>query len=258
MTDSNLKVTLIQPDLHWEDIEANLRSFEEKIKSASESDLIVLPEMFTTGFTMNASGLAEEMNGRSMTWMRRMAQAKQAVVCGSMIIHENGRYYNRLIWMRSDGTFEHYDKRHLFSLAKEHKTYTPGQRKLIVKLGEWSICPQICYDLRFPVWARNVEEYDVLINVANWPESRRLAWTTLTRARAIENQCYVVAVSRVGRDGNEVKHFGGSVVVGPLGEVIWEQLEAEAVHTVTLSKQLLYETRRKLPFLKDRDTFEIR
>jgi predicted amidohydrolase len=160
--------------------------------------------------------------------------------------------------MRPDGSHAHYDKRHLFSLAKEQDTYTAGTRKLIVTLGEWTICPQVCYDLRFPVWSRNAEEYDLLLNVANWPEKRSQAWRTLLRARAIENQCYVVAVNRVGNDGNDVYHSGDSAVIDPMGETVWERSHDEAVETVTISRQVIYETRRKFPFLADRDDFEVR
>lgn len=269
-SDKILRVALIQSQIHWEDIEANLAMFAQKIGSVEDADLIVLPEMFSTGFTMNAVELAEEMNGPTMQWMARMAKESGAQICGSLIMRTltddgrlsfaegRGEAYNRLVWMRPDGTFEHYDKRHLFSLAREEATYTPGRKKLIVRLRDWRLCPQICYDLRFPVWSRNAEDYDVLINVANWPEKRSLAWRTLLRARAIENQCYVVGVNRIGEDGRGVYHSGDSAVIDPMGETLWERSDEESIQTVTLSRQLIYETRRKFPFLKDRDEFDVK
>lgn len=254
-----LRVTLIQSNIHWENIPGNLSMFEGKIRSIHDTDLIVLPEMFSTGFTMNAERLAEEMDGRTLQWMGTLSREVNATICGSIIIRAEGAFYNRFIWMRPDGTFEYYDKRHLFSLAKEHETFTAGTRKLLIRHGEWTICPQICYDLRFPVWSRNAEGYDVLLNVASWPEKRGLAWRTLLRARAIENQCYVVGLSRVGDDGEGVLQSGSSAVIDPMGEVVWEGSPVdEAIQTVTLSSQSIYETRRKLPFLKDRDLFELK
>lgn len=254
----DLRVTLIQSVLHWEDIEANLKMFGKKIHSIDETDLIVLPETFSTGFTMNAALVAEEMDGRTVQWMQRMSQEANAVICGSVIIKEDDKYYNRLLWMRPDSTYEVYNKRHLFSLAKEDKTFTPGVKKLIVQLGDWTICPQVCYDLRFPVWARNIEDYDVLINVANWPKPRIIAWKTLLRARAIENQCYVIGLSRVGIDGNGIEHTGDSAVIDLLGEAIWTESGIETIQNITLSRRHIYETRRKFQFLADRDDFTIK
>jgi predicted amidohydrolase len=255
--EKDLRITLIQAKLLWEDVEGNLDLFEAKLGGVGETDLILLPEMFNTGFTMNAAPLAEEADGRTMQWMSRLAAETKAVICGSIIIQDSGHFYNRLVWMRQDGTYELYDKRHLFSLAKENRTYTAGKDRLIVKLSDWTIYTQICYDLRFPVWSRNVDGYDVLVNVANWPEKRKSAWKTLLRARAIENQCFVAGLNRVGDDGHGVYHSGDSAIIDPMGETIWELSDEEGLSTVNLSRSVVYETRRKFPFLSDRDQFQM-
>lgn len=255
---------MVQAALHWEDAEENLRIFTDFIKPLKNStDLIVLPEMFSTGFSMRASALAEEMNGKSVMWMKQMARKSNAVIAGSLIIRERGKFYNRLIWMRPDGRHAHYDKRHLFSMGDEHKYYSAGSRRLIVSWKGWSICPMVCYDLRFPVWCRNSkqssknERYDILIFVANWPERRCFAWKHLLQARAIENQSYVIGVNRIGNDGHGIYHSGDSAVIDPLGEVIFTQADTPFSRTFHLSKERLAYIRSKMPFLDDADRFKI-
>jgi omega-amidase len=256
----NLKVTVFQGYLFWENIDKNLQNISLRLSGIREkTNLIILPEMFNTGFTMNAEALGEEMGGKTMQWMQQTAQKYDCVVTGSLIIKENGNYYNRLIWMRPDGSHEHYDKRHLFALGKEHNTYTAGKDKLIVELNGWKICPMICYDLRFPVWLRNVDEdYDVLMIVANWPEKRALHWRTLIPARAVENQSYVIAVNRVGHDGNEVYHSGDSTCIDPNGNVVYYKRDEEDVYTFSIIYDEVKRIRRALPFLKDADGFELK
>jgi predicted amidohydrolase len=256
----DLKVTIIQTALHWENVEANLKMFSEKISSLSEAThLIVLPEMFTTGFTMNNKALAESMKGRTVEWMKQMAKQKKCVITGSMIIKEKKKYYNRLIWMFPSGKFKIYDKRHLFRYANEQNYYTAGKKKLIVELNGWKICPLICYDLRFPVWIRNKNNaFDVLLFVANWPERRNHPWKTLLMARAMENQCYVIGVNRVGNDGNNVYHSGDSAVINFKGEFISKTSpHEESIETVTLSKKALDDWRETFPAWMDADKFRL-
>jgi len=280
---SHLTFTLIQTDLQWEDKTANLQMLEKKIHSIPHpTQIIVLPEMFNTGFSMKPEELAEDMNGPTVAWMKRMAMEKRVIITGSLMIrqsvhgelqdHETGtngqaNYFNRLIWMLPNGQYGMYDKRHLFAYAGEDKHYTAGSKRLIASVNGWKINLQVCYDLRFPVWARQavthsaegerVAEFDVLIYVANWPERRVHAWKTLLVARAIENQCYVVGVNRTGNDGNGIYHSGNSMVIDAMGEVLVEKEHEEAIHTITLSKEKLDEIRRKLPFLKDADDFSL-
>ena len=255
----NLKISIFQGYLFWENIDKNLQNIELRLGSIREkTEFIILPEMFTTGFTMNAAALAEPMDGKSMQWMHKIAVKYDAVVTGSLIIKESNKYYNRLIWMRPDGSHEHYDKRHLFALGKEHETYTAGNKRIIIELNGWKICPVICYDLRFPVWLRNVGgEYDLLLIVANWPERRALHWRTLIPARAIENQAYVVAVNRVGHDGNEIYHSGDSNCIDPNGKVIYYKRDEEDIYTFSIVGDEIEKIRRAMPFLKDADKFEI-
>ncbi|MDB5110264.1 MAG: amidohydrolase [Mucilaginibacter sp.] len=255
----NLKITLFQGYLFWEKPDKNLQNISLRLSGIREkTDLIILPEMFSTGFTMNAAELAEPMNGKTMQWMHKIAAQYDCVVTGSLIITEKGKYYNRLVWMRPDGSYNCYDKRHLFALGKENETYTPGTKKLIVELKGWKICPVICYDLRFPVWLRNVEEaYDLLLIVANWPERRALHWRTLIPARAVENQTYVIGVNRVGHDGNEIYHSGDSTCIDPNGNVVYYKRDEEDVYTFTVNADELIKARRAFPFLKDADKFEI-
>ena len=259
---SALTFTVLQADLHWENKEANLQAFEEKIKSVSgKTHVMILPEMFSTGFSMNAVPLAEDMNGPTFHWLKRVAAQNKVIVTGSIIIKENDAFYNRLIWMLPNGQYGIYDKRHLFAYAGEDQQYTPGRQRLIASVNGWKINLMICYDLRFPVWARHTFseeqpfEYDVLIYVANWPERRSNAWKTLLQARAIENQSYVIGVNRVGTDGHNIYHSGDSMVVDPLGEILYHKIQDEDVYTITLQKEHLQQVREKFPFWKDRDAF---
>lgn len=270
---SNLLVTLIQTHLHWEDKAANLQMLEEKISSIKEkTEVVILPEMFSTGFSMNTEQLAETMDGQTVQWMKKIAAANKIILTGSLIIKEQapstsesaGRevYYNRLVWMLPNGQYGIYDKRHLFAFAGEDKHYTAGAKRLIAAVKGWKINLQVCYDLRFPVWARQQSqpegpEYDILLYVANWPERRSHAWKTLLQARAIENQCYVMGVNRVGNDGNGIYHSGDSMIIDPVGEVLYTKKEEEDIYTISLDKEHLIGAREKLPFLKDADRFLI-
>jgi omega-amidase len=265
---SHLSFTLVQTQLHWEDKAANLQMLEQKLQSLKHpAQIVILPEMFSTGFSMNPSLLAEDMNGTTVEWMKQMAAQHKIILTGSVIIKEADQYFNRLIWMLPNAQYATYDKRHLFAFAGEDEKYHPGTKRLIASVNGWKINLQVCYDLRFPVWARQIPspleraggevEYDVLIYVANWPERRQHAWRSLLIARAIENQCYVIGVNRVGNDGNNIYHSGNSMVVDAMGEVLYEKLHEEDAHTITLSKEKLEEIRTKLPFLKDADDFNI-
>jgi predicted amidohydrolase len=255
----NLTVTLIQTPLHWESASANRAMLEEKIWSINQpTDLIILPEMFTTGFSMNAAALAEVMNFETFKWMKQMASQTGAVVVGSVIIKEGSAYYNRLIWMRPDGTYESYDKRHLFRMAEEDKVYTSGEKKIIPVLKGWKILPLICYDLRFPVWSRNKNNgYDLLVYVANWPGVRSHAWNTLLKARAIENISYVAGVNRVGEDGKGLTYSGDSAVIDFKGETIFNAADKDCVQTIQLDAGLLQNFREKFPAHLDSDAFNI-
>jgi omega-amidase len=257
---SSLTITIIQSDLHWENKAANLAMFSEKINGIKEkTEVIILPEMFSTGFTMRSKTLAETMDGETVAWMTKMVAEKKAIITGSIIAEENGKYFNRLIWMLPNGESGHYDKRHLFAFAEEDKFYSPGGKRLVASVKGWKINLLICYDLRFPVWARQAgeAEYDLLIYVANWPERRIHAWKTLLQARAIENQCYVAAVNRVGDDGNNIHYSGDSMIIDPLGEILYQRSQQEDIFTFTLQKEKLEEVRNKFPFLKDADNFFI-
>lgn len=263
---STLTISTIQTNLHWENKHANLDMLAEKISSLRQkTELVILPEMFTTGFSMNAAALAETMDGPSVQWMKRMSTENRLIITGSLIIEEEGKYYNRLIWMLPNGEIGYYDKRHLFAYSKEDQFYQPGNKRLICSVKGWKLNMQVCYDLRFPVWARqsaqekneHTAEYDILLYVANWPERRNHAWKTLLCARAIENQCYVVGVNRVGKDGNDIYYSGNSLVIDPLGEVLYHMSDEEDIFTITLDKEKLDEVRNKFPFLKDADQFTI-
>ena len=260
----SLTVTLIQTDLIWEDKAANLNMLEYKIRSLQErTEVIVLPEMFSTGFSMKPEQFAETMDGESVEWMRKLATERKLILTGSLIIKENKQYYNRLLWMLPNGEYGYYDKRHTFGYAGEDKYYSQGDKRLIASVKGWKVNLQVCYDLRFPVWARQssdenkTPEYDALIYVANWPDRRSHAWKTLLCARAIENQCYVVGVNRVGNDGNNIYHSGDSMVIDPLGEVLYHVKDEEDIFTITLDKDHLQTVREKFPFLKDADEFKI-
>jgi omega-amidase len=242
---------------------------EEKISGIKEkTELIILPEMFSTGFSMNPEAFAETMDGETVQWMKKIAAAKKIILTGSLIIKEKSSasesdlYFNRLIWMLPTGQYGIYDKRHLFAFAGEHMHYTAGAKRLIASVNGWRISLQVCYDLRFPVWAAQQQqgagpEYDLLLYVANWPEKRSLAWKTLLQARAIENQCYVAGVNRVGNDGNNIYHSGDSMIIDPMGEILYHKKDEEDIFTITLSKDHLQTVRQKLPFLKDADVFKI-
>jgi predicted amidohydrolase len=245
-------------DLHWEDKTANFRQFDAKIEAIGTStDLILLPEMFTTGFSMNAAALAEPMDGLTMEYLAKWATNAQAIVTGSFIAREKGHFFNRLVWMRPDGTYQTYDKRHLFTLADEHLTYTAGTEKLIVDLKGWKICPLICYDLRFPVWSRNTESYDLLLYVANFPAKRSAAWKSLLTARAVENEVYTIGVNRVGTDGKGHYYSGDSRLIDFEGRVLYQLAHLEDCFTAELSYTRQQDFRKRFAFLDDRDHFTI-
>jgi len=271
-----MKVTYIQSQLFWEDKEKNLNHFDKLIASIKEeSDLILLPEMFSTGFSMNPKKNAVPANGEVLKWMQTKAKEKNAIICGSVAVKDRENYFNRLFWVQANGEFKTYNKRHLFSMGHEEEHYKAGAKKLLTQSGEWKFCPMICYDLRFPVWSRNkfnskksadgskhlaegTWDYDVLIYVANWPEVRTYAWKQLLIARAIENQCYVIGVNRIGADGNGVKHCGDSMVIGPKGEILSKaNTNQECVETLNLDKLALKEYRTAFPVGKDADAFSV-
>lgn len=251
-----MKISLIQTSLIWENARANRANFENHINSIQEqTDIILLPEMFSTGFTMEPATVAEGMGGETVQWMKAMAAAKDCAVAGSVVIKEDENYYNRFLFVLPDGEIMVYDKRHLFSLAGENKAYTNGVDRLVIEYRGWKICPLVCYDLRFPVFSRNTEDFDLLLYVANWPAPRILAWDTLLKARAIENMCYVAGVNRIGQDTNGHNYLGHSQVIDCLGANVVLPSENEGVFTVKLDKQGMFETRKKLDFLSDRDSF---
>lgn len=265
---SLLTLTLVQSSLHWENKAANLSQFEEKIFGIKEkTEIVILPEMFSTGFSMKPKELAETMDGPTVQWMKEIAAKKKIILTGSLIIEESGEYYNRMLWVLPNGQTGHYDKRHLFGFAGEDEHYTPGVKRTVASVKGWKILLQVCYDLRFPVWSRQRSElkedeifqpeYDLIIYTANWPERRNHAWKTLLQARAIENQCYVVGVNRIGNDGNEIYHSGDSMLVDPMGAIQYTKAHDEEIFTITLEKQALNKIREKLPFLKDADLFNI-
>lgn len=252
----NLKVTLVQQTITPNDPQRNLDHFEQAMSAISSTDLIVLPEVFTTGFCASARNYAEVVGGRAYQWMHAQAVKHQAVVTGSLVIKEGDIYFNRMVWMRPDGTYAEYDKRHLFRMAGEHTRYAMGSKRLLVELNGWRILPLICYDLRFPVWSRNRNDYDLAIYVANWPSARALHWNRLLQARAIENLSYVIGVNRVGMDEAEQHYAGDSSVYGPAGEMIATSQEAELI-SVELYAERLQEYREKFPAHLDMDKFEL-
>lgn len=255
----NLNIAIFQVDLAWENRDKNLRQFQEEVDRLNgDVDLIILPEMFTTGFSMNATALAEKMDGKTLKWMQKVAREKKLAITGSVIIEEEGKFYNRLFFVFPDASFKTYDKRHTFTLAKEDQTYTAGNERLVVEYLGWRICPLICYDLRFPVWARNTVDYDVLIYVANWPETRIHAWDVLLQARAIENMSYCIGVNRTGKDGNDYQYNGHSCAYDYLGKNLFTPSREQVFSEVfCLDKSKLTETRNKLKFLQDRDSFNL-
>jgi omega-amidase len=288
---STLTITTIQADLRWEDKAANLQRFEEMILGIREpTEIVVLPEMFSTGFSMKPQALAEKMDGPTIAWMKTIAAEKRIILTGSIIIEEGGHYFNRLIWMLPNGQYGYYDKRHRFAYAGENEQYTAGQKRLVASVKGWKVLLLVCYDLRFPVWSRQGPavpgarakgghgvlpgdepgeaptdgpgegpglEYDLILYVANWPERRSLAWRTLLQARAIENQSFVVGVNRVGMDGNNIYHSGDSMIIDPLGEVLSLISNKETIFTHTLLKERLDEVRGRYPFWRDADHFSI-
>jgi len=282
---STLTITTIQADLQWEDKGANLRRLEEKIDGIGvPTELVVLPEMFSTGFSMRPETLAERMDGPTVDWMRSVATRKKIILTGSIIIEEEGHYFNRLLWMLPNGQYGYYDKRHRFAYAGEDNHYAAGHKRLVASVKGWRILLLVCYDLRFPVWSRQQPpappqhpqppgpphappspqspqaeelEYDLIVYVANWPERRSHAWKALLQARAIENQAFVVGVNRVGDDGNKIYHSGDSLIIDPLGEILYHGAAKEEVFTLTLQKEQLDAIRQRFPFWKDADHFNI-
>jgi len=256
---TDLQIAIIQKDLVWENASENRLKIDTMLKEIQNVDIIILPEMFTTGFSMTPKPFAESMNGETIFWMQQKAKEFQAAIVGSIIIKEQNNYYNRMLFVHPNGKIEQYDKRHTFTLAGEHKEYSSGKRKLIVDYKGWKICPLICYDLRFPVWSRNTENYDLLIYSANWPKPRINAWKTLLKARAIENMSYCIGVNRAGVDANGYEYNGNSIAIDVLGNELTEVAEdSETIIYATLSKNELLNTRAKLSFLEDKDLFTIK
>ncbi|MCF6356375.1 MAG: amidohydrolase [Draconibacterium sp.] len=252
----NLKVTVFQPNIIWENPKANINKYSEWIENLDDTDVIILPEMFTTGFSMSPENLKEPVNGSSVEWMKKMAAKKDAAVVGSLIIEENNQIYNRAFWVFPDGKIEYYNKRHLFTMGQEHLHYSGGKEKLIVEYKGWRFCPLICYDLRFPVWSRNSKNYDVLIYMANWPSARHHVWKNLLIARAIENQSYCFGVNRVGTDGAGLKYSGDSAMISPKGFNTFLG-EKEEVQTFEISYSELHNFRKSFPLLNDCDEFRV-
>jgi omega-amidase len=254
-----LKVSLVQTSTYWEDAKANIASLNFKLEQLEhDTDVILLPEMFSTGFSVGKEGIAEKMDGTTVNWMLEKAKEKNCLLMGSVLISEDNKYFNRLIAAFPDGQLLHYDKRHLFSYAGEDKIFAKGTKKLIFSYKGFRICPLICYDLRFPVWARNDENYDILIYVANWPSPRIKAWDSLLKARSIENLCYTIGLNRVGNDNNKLNYPGHSAVYDPFGECLlnFEENE-ELIKSVILEKKTLQNIRNKFSFLEDRDDFTV-
>lgn len=253
-----LNVALVQTAPHWHDAARNRSLFNDLIAQVGDgADLVVLPEMLSTGFTMASSEVAETMDGETVAWMRALAAERGVHVAGSLVIQDGGRYFNRLVWMPPNGRATVYDKRHLFRMADEHEHYAAGSKRVVVQLGDWRIRLTVCYDLRFPVWLRCEEDYDALLCVANWPKARQIAWNTLLRGRALENLCYIVAVNRIGRDGNGVEYRGGSAVYGPEGQVLVEVFDSEAVAHASLDLGALRAYRERFPAWRDADRFTV-
>lgn len=256
----NLLLTTIQFPIVWENKQANLQQLSEMILPlARKTELVILPEMFNTGFSMNTVTMAEPMNGPTMHWMEEISRKTNLIITGSLMIEENGSFYNRLVWMLPNGQIGHYDKRHLFAYANEDQHFKAGQTRLIASVNGWKLNLNICYDLRFPVWSRQQEpgEFDVLVYVANWPGKRALAWKSLLRARAIENQCYVVGVNRNGLDGNGLEYQGDTMIIDPLGECMHHAENKTDVFSAIFDREHLVRVREQFPFWRDADTFTI-
>ena len=256
----DLKVTLIQSELAWEDIDSNLAGFNYKIDAIEEdTHLIILPEMFSTGFTMNAAALAQDMKGSAVKWIKEKSTEKNIDIVGSIIADDGGKFFNRLVWAKPDGEIFIYDKKHLFRMAGEEKTYSAGSKNITVELNGWKIRPFICYDLRFPAWTRNIaNQFDAAIFIANWPERRSAHWKALLQARAIENQCYVIGVNRVGIDGNGLSYSGDSSIIDPWGTVIFQKSKQACIYTGDLSYDILEQSRETFPVWMDADNDIIR
>ncbi|NAS31202.1 amidohydrolase [Flavobacteriaceae bacterium R38] len=254
----SLKLALIQTDLFWERPQENRDNIENQLNNINEKvDIIILPEMFSSGFTMNPKVVSEKMDGETVQWMKQKAVTTNAAICGSLVIEDSDKFYNRFLFVKPDGEIECYDKRHTFTLAGEHEVYESGLEKIIIDYKGWKICPLICYDLRFPVWARNVEDYDLLLYVANWPTPRINAWDALLKARAIENMSYCIGVNRIGEDENGHEYSGHSAVYDVLGKPINFSEKKEVIITEIFKREIeLY--RNKLKFLQDRDTFNLK
>ena len=260
---SSLSFTLIQSNLFWENATQNLEMFSKKLDAIDKkSNVVILPEMFSTGFSMQPNLFAEKMDGVTINWMKQQATKHKIILCGSIMIEEDGNYFNRFVWMQPNGVWATYDKKHLFAFAGENNYFTAGKNQLITQANGIKIKPLICYDLRFPVWARQQtnnanDMYDVLLYVANWPERRSYAWKSLLVARAIENQCFVIAVHRIGKDGNDINHSGDSMIINPLGEIIYCNSNEESIFTYTINKVEIEEIRNRFPFYIDADGFNI-
>ncbi|MEI6866315.1 amidohydrolase [Flavicella sp.] len=252
-----LKINLIQSNTIWKDISKNIQNIQQKINQISEeTDLIILPEMFSTGFVIEPEEIAETMNGKSINWMQQIACKKNCAITGSLIIKENNNYYNRLVFIEPSGKIKFYDKKHLFSHVGERNIYTAGSIKKIIEYKGWRIAAFICYDLRFPVWSRNTENYDIALYVANWPKPRINAWNSLLKARAIENICYTIGVNRVGTDGNKMEYIGHSQIINPQGNSIKKStVTTEDIISTTLYKAEILTNRTNFKFLDDRDKF---
>ena len=253
-----MKVALFQTKLAWEQPETNRKFIEEYfLNEATDFDLFVLPEMFTSGFTMHPEKISETMQGETISWLKKLAKIKNCAITGSLVIQENNNYYNRMVFVHPSGKIDAYDKRHLFTLAGEEKVYTKGNEKAIVNYNNWNICLQICYDLRFPVFARNVENYDLLLYVANWPKVRIMAWDALLKARAIENMTYTIGVNRIGTDANALEYTGHSKIIDFLGNEILSCENELGVFIIEIDKNQQTQTRQKMNFLNDKDAFQL-
>ena len=259
MNDNIINIAIVQTDISWEDHSKNIILYNSKLSKLDKStDLVILPEMFSSGFSMNIDRIKQTMDGEVVTWMRNTAIQKNIAILGSVAIEEDNKVYNRAIFTMPDGSLEYYDKRHLFTLADEHKYFEKGNKRVIINYKGWKIMPLICYDLRFPVWSRNNNEYDILIYIANWPNKRRTAWNNLLKARAIENMSYTIGVNRIGNDNNDIYYTGDSTVINPEGVDIVSPIEKnECLREVSLSKNNLSDIRDKYSFLSDRDNFDI-
>lgn len=256
---NNLKITTVQSELVWQDPKLNRAAFDILLSSINnETDLVVLPEMFTTGFTMDSKSYAEEQKGETLVWLRRWAQKLNSSIIGTYIVERNSAFYNSAVCVMPDGKYYAYDKRHLFRMGEEDKFFTPGRKQVEINIKGWKIRPLICYDLRFPVWSRNNTDYDVLIYMANWPKSRSYIWSTLLSARAIENQCYVVGVNRVGKDGNNLDYNGLSSVYDFSGNILYQKIDNPEVYTIELNKEELLSFKKQFPAHIDQDEFSLK